>query len=212
MAYDVYCMCLLLLCGDVELNPGPDDPSTRELLEKILLGQTKLTEEVAALRTQHTSMEKRLADWDARFSEIEKQTVPVDNLERTVKFLDPKITDLEDRSRRSNLVVFGVSEDEDETKAVFRRKVLTDIFSTKLEITCKSVGRIHRLGRPGKSRPVILYFQDYEEKQQIMKIAYKLKGTSTSIQNDYSRNTLRKRKLLWDSASEERAKKESNFN
>lgn len=40
-----------------------------------------------------------------------------------------------------------------------------------------------------------------------MKNAYKLKGSNTSVQNDYSRDTLRKRKLLWHSASEERQQK-----
>lgn len=66
------------------------------------------------------------------------------------------------------------------------------------------MGRIHRLGKPGKSRPVIIYFQDYNEKQNILKNAYKLKGTKVSIQNDYSPDTLKKRKLLWNSAKLEK--------
>lgn len=34
--------------------------------------------------------------------------------------------------------------------------------------------------------------------------ANKLKGTEVSIQNDYSKETLRKRKLLWESAKNEK--------
>lgn len=37
-----------------------------------------------------------------------------------------------------------------------------------------------------------------------MKNAYKLKGKDISLQSDYSPNTLRKRKLLWESARKEK--------
>lgn len=86
---------------------------------------------------------------------------------------------------------------------MLKSKILDDVFSKKLDVQCKSIGRIHRLGRPGKKRPVIIYFQDYNEKQQILKNAYKLKGTVISLQN-YSHTTLKKRKLLWDSAKLEK--------
>lgn len=55
--------------------------------------------------------------------------------------------------------------------------------------------------------PIILSFQGYEEEQQVTKSAYKQKGTDTSVQNDYSQNTLRKCELLWNSASEEKQQK-----
>lgn len=118
--------------------------------------------------------------------------------------LEAKITDLEDRSRRSNLVVFGIPEPPEETEDMLKEAVLTEVFEHKLEVKCKSVGRIHRLGKPGGSRPVIVYFQDYNEKQQTISNARKLKGTDISVQNDYSKETLRKRKLLWNSAKEEK--------
>ncbi|CAN7940087.1 unnamed protein product, partial [Ixodes hexagonus] len=73
------------------------------------------------------------------------------------------------------------------------------MFLDELDVSCSSAARIHRLGRPAKVRPVILYFQDYQEKQAVLRNSGKLKGTPIFIQNDYSPETLRKRKL-WRSA------------
>lgn len=74
------------------------------------------------------------------------------------------------------------------------------MFGNKLGVNCSSVARIHRLGRNKDNRPIILYFQDYREKQAIWKNVSKLKGSKISIENDYCAETRRKRKLLWQSA------------
>lgn len=70
------------------------------------------------------------------------------------------------------------------------------------------MARIHRLGRrknDGNNRPIILNFHDFNEKKAVFSNVSKLKGSAIHIQHDYSQETLRKRKLLWDSAAEERA-------
>lgn len=97
-----------------------------------------------------------------------------------------------------------MNEDPAETEPDLKRKVLTEIFDKKLHVPCRSVCRIHRIGKPGNQRPVIIFFQDFNEKEQVLMNANKLKGTEVSIQNDYSKETLRKRKLLWESAKNEK--------
>lgn len=89
----------------VKSGPNTDESSSCELLEKLLFGQNKLAEDVAVLCTQQTDMKNRLADWDTRFSETEKQTARMDSFERTVKSSEAKKTQVE----HSNLVVFDVS-------------------------------------------------------------------------------------------------------
>lgn len=135
-----------------------------------------------------------------------------DRLEKAVKAVeislaahDKKLADLEDRSRRSNLVVFGIPESCNENESVLRSKVLTDVFEKMLDVSCVSVARIHRLGRIFGKRPVILYFQDYNEKQAVLRNSKKLKGSKIFVQNDYSSTTLRKTKLLWESARHDKA-------
>lgn len=115
-----------------------------------------------------------------------------------------KLTDLEDRSRRANLIIHGVLENTNENDTSLRTAVATDIFEKTLGVKCKSIARIHRLGRQGSRRPVIAYFQDYQEKQEVLKNSNKLKGSNIYVQNDYSQCTLRKRRLLWESAKAER--------
>lgn len=45
---------------------------------------------------------------------------------------------------------------------------------------------------------------DYNEKIEIFKNCKKLKGSNISVSNDFSEATLRKRKLLWESAKIEK--------
>lgn len=108
-----------------------------------------------------------------------------------------KLVDLEDRSRRSNIIVYGILENSGENEASLRKSVVGDIFEKKIGVKCESIARIHRLGRRTGRRQVIGYFQDYNEKQAVIQNTNKLKGTNIFIQNDYSHETLRVRKLLW---------------
>ncbi|XP_070388876.1 uncharacterized protein [Dermacentor albipictus] len=70
--HDVYCVCLLLMCGDIELNPCPTDDSgasNESMLKELLCGQNKLAADVTALREQQNKVENVTADWGARFIE-----------------------------------------------------------------------------------------------------------------------------------------------
>lgn len=128
-----------------------------------------------------------------------------------MSFQTRKLTDLEDRGRRSNLIVFGIPEKPDETESDLKRQVISEVFNSKLGVKCTSVARIHRLGRSGSNRPIILFLQDFTKKQAVLKRASKLKGTNIFVQNDYSKQTLAKRKLLWESAKAEKAQGKRAF-
>ncbi|KAH6941423.1 hypothetical protein HPB50_017929 [Hyalomma asiaticum] len=58
IAYGVYCACVLLLGGEVELNPGPTNSggaSIESMLKELLSGQKKLTADIAALIEQQNN-------------------------------------------------------------------------------------------------------------------------------------------------------------
>lgn len=57
---------------------------------------------------------------------------------------------------------------------------------------CSSVGGIHRLGKRAAQRPVILFFQGYNEKIFFKNVG-KLEATKAFIQNEYSCETWRKK-------------------
>lgn len=94
-----------------------------------------------------------------------------------------QIDDLENRSRRNNLMVRGVEEGESKDEGVPLRKVDYEIFGRILTSKCKSIERIHRLGKKisERDRPVILKVADFRDKIKILKIALNSRGHSTEL-------------------------------
>lgn len=178
IAYECFCAMRLLLCGDIESNPGP---TVEELLLKVLEGQNELRNEICGLKGMFVDIKQRFDGIEKHITELKTKSSKLDVLDnlvstyqKSVSFQTHKLTDFEDRSRRSNLVVFGISESPKETEAELKQKVIDATFKDKLGVTCKSVGRIHRIGKPGTKRPVILFFQDFNEKSDVLKNAKKL--------------------------------------
>ncbi|XP_077501328.1 uncharacterized protein LOC144112345 [Amblyomma americanum] len=136
----------------------------------------------------------------------EKLEALVHDLGVTIRSQQQKIVEMEDRGRRNNLLVFGISETDSETSVELKKKVLDDVFHERLGVRVNTVERIHRLGKRGvdKVRPVIVRFFDYNEKMNLFRNSKKLKGSNTSLSHDYSQATLHKRKKLWASAQHEK--------
>lgn len=118
-----------------------------------------------------------------------------------------KVDDMENRSRRNNLVIYGVTEDSDEEARTLENKIKEGIFKDTLDLEVKSIERIHRIGnRYGqRPRPIILRLFDYREKNKILSCCNKLKGTPISISEDFSKRIRDIRSNLWRSAAIERA-------
>lgn len=216
MVYSCFCACRLILCGDVEQNPGP---TVEEMFEQLQRGQSTILSElsdirnrlvatettVTALSNRWNEIDKMMADVREKNSQIQTLQEKIVSLEERLGQQTEKIVDFEDRSRRSNLIVYGIQEQSEEDEQILRDKVITDIFGRKLGQDCQSVARIHRRGKHQENRPVIVYFQDFTEKEAVLRNAKKLKGTNISISNDYSPSTRHKRRLLWQSGKQDKA-------
>lgn len=129
----------------------------------------------------------------------------VAKLHCVVNELDRKNDDLENRARRNNLVIHGFPESPDENPeelTVLVAKMITD----KLEVQCDNIERCHRVGshNEGKIRPIILKILDFRTKANILKNAYKLKGSNTYINEDFSARVRKLRKLLWQHSADVR--------
>lgn len=112
------------------------------------------------------------------------------------------------RSRRNNLIIRGVVEDDHETEEILLRKVNDDVVSAILGVQVNSIERIHRLGRrlTGKTRPIIFRLADYRDKSRILSKCSRLKGTNYSVSEDFSKRVAEIRKKLWNSAADEKKK------
>lgn len=198
MLFECFLVCKLLLCGDVETNPSPN-PTTPDMFKTIMEGQNSIQKDISFLRTDQSKLEKAVGDLLEKMAEVdrvlfkletqsrqvESLQATVTSLQDTIKMQGAKLADLDDRSRRSNLAIFGTPDCSNETEAELRTKVLKELlFIGKMNVRCTSVARIHRLGRKRANRPIIFFFQDYNEKAGVFRNAKRLKGTKVFIQND----------------------------
>lgn len=125
--------------------------------------------------------------------------------------LEARIDDLENCSRRSNLIVYDLPETEGETSKTLEEAVNEGIITKILDLEPVAIERIHRLGRVGqnKTRPDTFKLLDTREKTAILKNGFKLKGTVFLIGQDFFRQLRESRKKLWDSAKQNRENKDN---
>lgn len=130
------------------------------------------------------------------------------HINEVVLTLEKKIDELENHSRRPNLIIFGLTEPESENSESLETAVNKGIFQELLKMNPIAIERIQRLGRPStnKKRPVILRLFDTRDKVLIFKQCHKLKNTTISITEDYSRKVREVRRKLWASTKENHEK------
>ena len=124
---------------------------------------------------------------------------------RKFKELEDKTQDLEDRSRRNNLVIFGVPEETNTTTTEDCDKLICDLLRKHKVIDPEEahaglLERAHILGKKNpeqsKPRPIIVLCGSFKDKQYILYNSNKLKGTPYFIAEDYSKATLAIRREL----------------
>ncbi|XP_048243168.1 uncharacterized protein LOC125376028 [Haliotis rufescens] len=119
-----------------------------------------------------------------------------------------KTGDLENRSRRDNIVVYGIPETQGGERETWGEceEAVREVLSDKLEIEDadrdEKVGieRAHRLGRRkegGKPRPIIVKLTRNKSKSEILRQARsKLKHSQVNISEDFSFPVREKRRKL----------------
>ncbi|KAH9359758.1 hypothetical protein HPB48_017210 [Haemaphysalis longicornis] len=156
-------------------------------------------------------MQQRLGFIDTKLNEIESYVATVKefnsritNLGQMVLNLETKLTDFEDRSRRNNLLVFGLAENANETLESLLKHVTEDLFQSKLGVKVRSIERIHRIGRKHqhKPRPIIMKFIGCREKTNVLKNCSTLKGLEISVSEDLSPATRQIHKHLLESTAD----------
>ena len=124
------------------------------------------------------------------------------------EMIDEKAADLEDRSRRNNLVFFGIPESDGKSPENCE-EVISDILIKQNIMTHQNAtdpstrelfDRAHRLG-PKKSdqdqpRPIIVKATYFKDKQYILSNSYKMKNSPYNVSEDFSKPTLAIRRTL----------------
>ncbi|XP_040065367.1 uncharacterized protein LOC120839178 isoform X2 [Ixodes scapularis] len=227
---------LLLLCGDVELNPGPlSVAQENQLVEAMQLipsmheGQKTVINELKAIKDLQTTFERKLEGLFSRIAIIESDVAAIkplrgefEELKASNRELDTQLRttalrqeELENQSRRNNLLIYGLPDVAAETWEASEAKALS-FFADKLDIHLEatSIERAHRIGRfaADKNRPLISKFLSFKDKQRVLSKAFKLKRSGFSISDDFSPAVQFARRRLLDYASEQNAQFKLRYN
>ena len=101
-------------------------------------------------------------------------------------------------SRRENLNFFGLDEEENEdTKGILETFMQNHLGITNTENI--EFQRIHRVGKTrqdGSSRPIIARFLRFQDRQRVIRAAYKLRNTGYKIMEDFPKEIIERRRPL----------------
>lgn len=125
-------MCKLLLCGYVELNQGS---STVDMLQMLRLGQQAIRSYLTEVKRKiHENCGFLLGSGDHARNNCQRHSTKKriilsfndsdEKIQQTFKLQQAIPTEFEDRSWRSNPVVFGVDERTNESEAKLRRRAI----------------------------------------------------------------------------------------
>ncbi|XP_040073744.1 uncharacterized protein LOC120846133 [Ixodes scapularis] len=209
---------LLMLCGDVEVNPGPDTPNKQldEMCKPLQDGQSKLLMVVNEIKTNQQQLEDKITGISNRLQNVETKTNALDRLDCEVRtthqvleevkknaFLRARLDDLEDRFRRYNLIFHGIDDSPSETWAQSEQKVHSLLSNVpELSISDEGITRAHRLGTfsRNKCRSVIVKFVSSKTRESILLAKAKLKTWNVSFNEDFAPATRYTCKKLFDFA------------
>jgi hypothetical protein len=223
----VFVACLLLLGGDVEVNPGPSTESDLNA-EKSGLAQSDSSVILCALESAVKRLENKQDSSTARLEknmndmkqtlaahlrkvEEEQQELydQIGNLQEQCYELQKengqllsKIDSLENHSRRNNLLFFGIEKGDRESWDTCEQKVL--------EVICEGMGieediHIERAHRSGPNA-IVVKLLSFKQKALILSKCRNLKDSeqfsNVFVREDFSANVRLKRKMLRVKANE----------
>ena len=142
----------------------------------------EFTEEFLEEKVQN--MQRKVSSLEEKLEEIYDYQIDPDEVEK-------KLTDLEDRSRRNNLQIDGIAEENGESWDNCERNV-KEIFMDKLELENDIIiERAHRAEKSkyGKKdqrlRSIVCKLLSYKDKVKVLLNCIKLKGSHICINEDF---------------------------
>ncbi|CAN7984258.1 unnamed protein product, partial [Ixodes hexagonus] len=204
------CPCnVLILVGDVELNPGPGD---LDKLQSTLEKRVQFTEQYQRENaTKLSSIADGVENLTERVTHLERK---LENLARVqndvvcpttfdhLSSLPTTLDALVYRQLRNNMQ-FNCLLEEDKESRNRSEQIVKNFIQAHLGIQAGEIERAHRLGRKREDypRPIIVNIRSFKQKQEILENASKLKqleNLAVLTDEDFSPNIRHARKTLWE--------------
>ena len=186
-----------LISGNTTLTNQRLDNLSKEiadLKESLEFTQEGTEEKFNKLNEKITSMERNLFSLKKDI-EVIQTTKPSWAIE-----IENKLVDLEDRSSRNNLRINGIKEGKNETWVECEERV-NCFLEEELDMDTSEIWieRAHRVSekKRGQEIQIVVQFNSYKNKLDILRNCKELKGTNFSISEDFTKETVSTRKEKW---------------
>ena len=131
-------------------------------------------------------------------SELKYIKYEVQNLKIQNKILNDRVLDLENYSRRYNIIVTGLKEEEGENcrlvcKELWKHLKITD----PIEVVRAHRMGVNRYGTSKEIRPLLIKFRFYEDKEKVTQNKRLLKGSGIFINDHLCTESMRKKNSLY---------------
>ncbi|KAJ1102707.1 hypothetical protein NDU88_000151 [Pleurodeles waltl] len=164
-----------------------------------------LTIASSSIRADIAGFRETVHNLDQHLTSMEEHMVPLPSQEAEMRSQRTKVTDLEDRSCRDNILLFGIPEHKQGSDIKsFLKTLLPEL--TGLEYSPLEFQRGHRIAplhraTPDKPRPIIASILRHEQARQTILAAksqgsYSLEGHEIRVAADFSRPTNERRKAF----------------
>ncbi|KAH9372522.1 hypothetical protein HPB48_008940 [Haemaphysalis longicornis] len=125
---------------------------THSCIEKIQASQDLIEKKISAIAERIDKVDEQLEKLSSLPSKVQDVEGTVTKLNEEIVFLANKVDELENRSRRINLVIYGIEEPRGETADDLLKKVNDDIFRDTLQVAISGIERCHRIGQKAKDK------------------------------------------------------------
>eukprot|EP00745_Piridium_sociabile_P031717 TRINITY_DN52698_c0_g1_i5.p1 TRINITY_DN52698_c0_g1~~TRINITY_DN52698_c0_g1_i5.p1 ORF type:complete len:344 (+),score=84.28 TRINITY_DN52698_c0_g1_i5:194-1225(+) len=151
-----------------------------------------MKEDIKDIHDGYAALEEEVQTLNDEIASLRREN---DDLKKRVLDTERKADDLEGRSKRNNLIIYGLLRTPGETPSDCEG-VVSDMIVDKLDMTGDiQFDRVHRLNASPTS-PVIACCTFYKDKEKILKAKRKLKGSQVCIGEDFSYRVREIRKKL----------------
>ena len=188
------------------VSSQPSEPTLADLMAKLMSMESSMNgkldqvrEDFQLVREEVGNLQKEVQDLKEKVAVLEKENEGMkkvnEELFKRVDQVEKHADDLESRSRRNNILFYGLKREERETPRDLEIRV-KDVLNDKMGLADNiEMDRVHRLGTKDDS-PIIARCTFYKDKVTILKAKQKLKGTRIFIGEDFSKGVRGIRKLL----------------
>ena len=161
----------------------------------------KSQEQIKELKKEVTVLKSSVEHTDADLNDLNGRADEIYDYQVDPEYVANKLIDLEDRSRRNNLRIDGISESRNETWKGCEEEI-QKVFNEKLSVKNVQIERANRSKRSksnnnsGKPRAIVCKLLNCKQKEEILRNTKKLKGSNIFINEEFCYETMQYRRKL----------------